>query len=332
MLIRLTKSNHSAQIGLLILLTLAFWIRNFVVYVPTEINFVEGFAALKPQTFLYSSLFEWTKTNIMLAKILAFVCIFLQAFWLNEIVKAHSLSKNPIFVGLIYVVLMSAQSDWQIMHPFLISNFFIIGALSYLFKIYDRKEPYEFVFNASGLLALASLISASLLPFGIGMFWIFLSYPINKWREWLITILGFGFPFFVLYLWASLTENLELFSDFSISITDFSGLRKVADATLPAQIFMITILVISLVGMGFTQLRARNNEVSQRKKITAMILGAFWIIMIALITLYTPVHLATLFVFSAFFIAEWFYRIERQWLSELLFYGFLAVAFGVQYL
>ena len=323
MLIRLTKSNHSAQLGLLIFLILALWARNFVVYTPVEI--------IEPQTFLYSSLFGWTKTNFVLAKILAFVCIFLQAFWLNEIVRTHSLSKNPMFVGLIYGVLMSVQSDWQIMQPFLISNFFIIGGFSYVFKIYGQKEPYEFVFNASFLFALASLFSVSLLPFGLVLFWVFLAFSINKWREWLIAILGFAFPFFVLFLWALLTGNLDVFSEFSIPILNFAGLEKTIEAPLFNQIFIVTTLVISSVGTVFIRHRAKNIETSQRKKIAAIMLGAFWIAMIALLTFYTPIHLATLFVFSAFFIAEWLYRSERKWVPELVFYGFLVVALAVQY-
>jgi hypothetical protein len=322
MLIRLTKSNHSAQFGLLILLALALWVRNFLVGTPPEI--------IEPQTVLYNALFGWTKTHIVLAKILAFVCVFLQAFMLNEIAKSHSISKNSIFIALIYVVLMSAQSDWQTMQPFLISNFFIIGGFSYLFKTYDRKEPYEFVFNTSFLFGLAALISASLLPFAMVVFLVFLAYPINKWREWLIAVIGFAFPFFVLFLWALLTENLEVFSDFSIPMLNFSGLEKIAETPLTFQIFMAVALMISLIGMGFVRLK--DNETSQRKKIVAIILGAFWIMVTALTTLYTSVHLATLFVFSAFFIAEWLYRIERKWLPELAFYGLLAAVFGVQYL
>jgi hypothetical protein len=322
MLIRLTKSNHSAQFGLLILLALALWVRNFVVHTSIEI--------IEPQTFLYTALFGWTKSNLVLAKILALVCVLLQAFWLNEIIRAHSLSKNPIFVALIYIVLMSAQSDWQVIQPFLISNFFIIGGFSYLFKTYDRKEPYQFVFDTSFLFGFAALISASLLPFAMVVFLVFLAYPINKWREWLIAVIGFAFPFFALYLWASLTENLEVFSEFSIPILNFSGLEKVVEMPLTLQIFMAVVLVISLVGMIFVRLK--DNETSQRKKIVATILGAFWIIVVALTTFYTSAHLATLFVFSAFFIAEWLYRTERKWLPELVFCGLLAAVFGVQYL
>jgi len=324
MLIRLTKSNHSLQLGLLILLVLALWIRNFVIHTPVEV--------IESQSFLYNSLFGWTKNHVLIAKILAFVCILLQAFLLSEIAKIHSISKNSMFIALIYVVLMSVQSDWQSMQPFLVSNFFIIGGYWYLFKIYDQKEPYGYVFNAAILFALASLFSASLLPFALIVFWIFLFYPINKWREWLIAILGFAFPFFVVYLWAFFTENLNVFSEFLIPTMDFDSLEKIVEMPLPTQIFILIALLLSVVGMGFMQLRAKYNEISQRKKITAIMLGVFWITTVAVFTSYTPIHLATLFMFSTFFIAEWLYRNERQWLSELLFYGFLVAAFGVQYL
>ena len=324
MLIRLTKSNHLLQLGLLILLALVFWTRNFVTLTPIE--------TIEPQTFLYARLFSWTKDFIILAKILAFFCILLQAFMLSEIVKAHSVSKNSMFIALIYVVLMSVLCDWQTMQPFLISNFFVMGGLGYLFKIYDQKEPYEYVFNASLLFALAALFSASLLPFGLVIFLIFLTYPVNKWREWLIAILGFSFPFFVVYLWAALTENMNVFSEFSISTMDFDSLQKITDAPLPTKIFVSMILAFSLFGIGFMLLRAKYNEISQRKKITANMLSALWLIIIGVFTSYSSIHLATLFVFSAFFIAEWLYRNERQWVSEVIFYCFLIVAFGMRYL
>ena len=324
MLIRLTKSNYSLQLGLLILLALSLWVRNFMVQEPIEI--------IEPQTFLYDSLFGWTKTNMLLAKILTLMCVLLQAFMLSEMVRVHSISKNSMSVALIYVVLLSVQNGWQILQPFMISNFFVIGGIWYLFKIYNEKEPYEKVFNASILFALASLFSASLLPFGFIVFWIFLFYPINQWREWLIAILGFGFPFFIVFLWATLTENSDVFSEFSIQIMNFDSLEKITELSLSTQIFVSIVLVLSLVGIGFMQLRAKFSEISQRKKITAMMLGIFWIVSVGLFTSYTTTHLATLFIFSAFFIAEWLYRNERKWLSELVFYGFLIAAFGVQYL
>jgi hypothetical protein len=164
------------------------------------------------------------------------------------------------------------------------------------------------------------------------VFLVFLFYPINKWREWLIAIFGFGFPFFAVYLWASLTENLNVFSEFSIPVMNFNGLEKIAEMSLTTQIFMLVVLLISLLGIGFMQLRAKFSEISQRKKITALMLGAFWIMFLGIFTSYNPTHLATLFIFSAFFIAEWFYRNEQQWLSELMFYGLLVIAFAVQYL
>ncbi|MCL2027875.1 MAG: hypothetical protein FWG79_05230 [Bacteroidales bacterium] len=324
MLIRLTKSNYSLQLGLLILLALSLWVRNFMVQEPIEI--------IEPQTFLYDSLFGWTKTNMLLAKILTLMCVLLQAFMLSEMVRVHSISKNSMSVALIYVVLLSVQNGWQVLQPFMISNFFVIGGIWYLFKIYNEKEPYEKVFNASILFALASLFSASLLPFGFIVFWIFLFYPINQWREWLIAILGFGFPFFIVFLWATLTENSDVFSEFSIQIMNFDSLEKITELSLSTQIFVSIVLVLSLVGIGFMQLRAKFSEISQRKKITAMMLGIFWMVSVGLFTSYTTTHLATLFIFSAFFIAEWLYRNERKWLSELVFYGFLIAAFGVQYL
>ncbi|MCL2414007.1 MAG: hypothetical protein FWC94_01985 [Bacteroidales bacterium] len=327
MLIRSTRFNYLAQLALSILLALALWTPNF--WMNTSPKVVDS------PTFLYSLLFGWTKTHTMLAKILAFVCVFLQAFMLGELVRTHALSKNPMLVGLIYIVLMSAQSDWQTLHPFLISNFFIIGGFSYLFKTYDRKEPYEYVFNASALLALASLFSASLLPFGLIIFWVFLFYPINRWREWLIAILGFAFPFSALFLWTSLTENLDVFSEFLTPITEFENFGKTFEnAAWTIQIFILAVLLFSFVGVRFLNARGRYNEISQRKKVMAVMLGLFWVVIVAIFMSNhaLPAYLATLFVFSAFFIAEWFGQSQRKWLPELVFYVFVIAAFGVQYL
>ena len=326
MLIRITKSNYSAQLALAILLALGLWIPNF-------------FSDTSPQiadspTFLYGLLFDWVQNHIILAKLIAFVCVILQAFMLTELVRTHSLSKNPMFVGLIYIVLMSAQSDWQIIQPFLISNFFVIGAFSYLFKIYDRKEPYEYVFNVTFLLALASLLTASFLPLAIVVFWIFLSYSINRWREWFIAIIGFAFPFFVLFLWASLTENMDVFSDFHIPLTAFDTFWRMPAIAVWMQIFIPIVFLLTLAGLGFSRFQAKFNEISQRKKNTAMMLGLLWTFGVTMVLSQSvfPLYLATLFVFSAFFIAEWFCQSRRKWLPELMLYVFILVAFGVQYL
>jgi hypothetical protein len=109
-------------------------------------------------------------------------------------------------------------------------------------------------------------------------------------------------------------------------------LKTIVEMSLPTQIFVLFICLISLLGIGFMQLRAKYNEIAQRKKITALMLGVFWIICVAMLTSYTSTHLATASVFFAFFIAEWLYRNDRQWLSEVIFYGFLVAAFTAQYL
>jgi len=308
-----------------ILLMLAFWGRAFFIDIPIEI--------VESQTFLYSILFDWTKTHTMLAKTLAFVCVFLQAFMLSEVFRTHSLSKNPMLIGLVYIVLMSAQSSWQTMHPFLISNFFIIGGFSYLFKIYDRKEAYEFVFNVGILFALAALISPSLLPFAFVVCFVFLFYPIYKWREWLIGALGFGLPFFALFLWTSLTENTSVLSEFLIPIAKLEDFSIILQISRPFQIFMVLVLVLSLVGVRFLNFRAKNKEISQRKKIMATTLGLLWAAIVVIFMFeHALVYLATSFVISAFFIAEWLGRSQREWLSEVMLYTLVIVAFGVPFL
>ena len=326
MLISITKSNYSAQLALAILLALGLWIPNF-------------FSDTSPQiadspTFLYSLLFDWVQNHIILAKLIAFVCVMLQAFMLTELLRTHSLSKNPMFVGLVYIVLMSAQSDWQIIQPFLISNFFVIGAFSYLFKIYDRKEPYEYVFNATLLLALASLLTASLLPFAVVVLLVFLSYSISRWREWFIAILGFAFPFFVLFLWASLTENMDVFSDFYVPLTALDTFWRMPAIAVSMQIFIPIVFLLTVAGLGFSRFQVKYNEISQRKKNTAIMLGLLWTfgVMMALSQSVFPLYLATVFIFSAFFIVEWLCQSRRKWLPELMLYVFILVAFGVQYL
>ncbi|MDR2907476.1 MAG: hypothetical protein LBU91_05765 [Bacteroidales bacterium] len=314
MLIHLTKSNQSAQLALLTVLTIVFWLPIFWKNKPIAI--------IGPQTFLYSTLFGWTATYVVLAKLLAFFCVVLQAYMLNEIIRRHALSKNPMFVGLVYVVLMSAQSEWLTMQPFLLSNFFILAGFSNLFKIHDRKEPYDSVFNASFWLALAALISPSLLPFGMIICWVFLFYPINKWREWVIAIIGFIFPFFVLFLWASLANRMDVFAEYALPVWDFSGFENLFNQSFSKRIFVVVVSGMGLLSAGFMRLRLKEKEISQRKKIIAMMLAAIWII---------PVAIATSCLFFAFFIAEQLYRNERKWWVEIVFYGLLVVVFYARF-
>lgn len=323
MLIRLVKSNHSAQLILLIVLAIALWARNFVIDTPS--------GTAESHTFLYNVLFGWTSTYVKLAKIAAFLCILLQAFLLTEIVKKHSLSKNPIFVGLIYVVLMSANSEWQNMTPALISIFFIIGGYSYLFRICDQKEPYEYVFNASALFATAALFSANLLLLGITSFLFFLYYPINKWREWVIALLGFGFPFLIMFLWSMLDNQADVFAEFVIPEINFEGFKDFKETSLFVLIFKLFVLLFSLFCIVFLRLHAKENEISQRKKIGTMMIGVCWMSVLLLGQLYRNIDFTPLFVFFAFFIAEWFCRSELRWLPEIGFFVLLGLSFCALY-
>mgnify|MGYP001502462362 FL=1 len=207
MLIGVFKSNQKLVNGLVILLTVLLWIPAF---------FIEQ--VIETESFI-SSGFLW------LDIVVAIIFISIQAIYLNIIVNEYKLvENNSHLTSLIFVLLNSCFIKLFSLNQVVIANTFILLGVHQLLRIYDTKGGFALSFNAGFLISIATVIY---LPNGVFLLflWFGLIYMISpKWRDFLITLMGFSIPIIYFVCYNYVFGDLEGFNwtDYIKEVFNFS--------------------------------------------------------------------------------------------------------------
>jgi hypothetical protein len=118
-----------------------------------------------------------------------------QSIYLNVIVSQYKLLKeNSHLTSLIFILLNSCFLLILNLNLIVIANTFILMTFHQILKMYNLKNSYALLFNASLLIALATLVYFPNILFFI-LLWIALIYNTTpNWRDFIISLLGLSIP------------------------------------------------------------------------------------------------------------------------------------------
>ncbi|MFK7935766.1 MAG: hypothetical protein AB8G22_19795 [Saprospiraceae bacterium] len=167
------------QLALSILLLFYVLLVRFPVFIVPD-SYAVGAAGM-----LSLAVYDWLGgANGNLPNLVAAILLFLQAFYINQIVYKHRLARtNSLFPGVFYILTASLFIEFNHLSPLLLANTFYIIALGELMEIYKRKTCADRIFNAGFWLAVASLFYfsyLSLLLLGIIAIFIMRAIRINE--------------------------------------------------------------------------------------------------------------------------------------------------------
>lgn len=160
-----------------------------------------------PSTFS-NNLFEWIGTP--LANKIAFcILILTQAFTVNAIVSHFKLAKQFSFIPAVcYILIHFSYVDIDSCTPVLVANTFMLWALFSLFSSYDKRVEMGTIFNVGFSVAVATLFYHGHVVFFV---WIIMSLLIVRSfdpQEFIVLIMGFFVPFFLLGTYHFIGDNL----------------------------------------------------------------------------------------------------------------------------
>ncbi len=204
MLIRFFRASFAIQYAAVLLMALILWLPSFV---GDEVQvYSENLSDLQP-------FYQWTIGLLsalpLLVKLLAFALLVFQSFFFNAIMAANQLITRVSSVGaFVYVLLMSQAVDQTQLYPFLIASFFVLAALHTVFLVYDADRADVYIFNAGFFVALASLFY---FPAALLLIWLWITMFIARqsdMRSWIIPFVGFLAPYFFVFSYYFLTDQL----------------------------------------------------------------------------------------------------------------------------
>ncbi len=310
MLVQTAKSNNSVQLIMLFVAALLLWGKALLLPVNE---------CASSTSLVYNFLFGGIAGNPVVAALLGFVLLLSETIFLIHIFHINKLTKNAYFTGLIYFLLMSSNPVLLTLNPVQIAAFFLIASLYCIFKIYDSKEPYQYIFDAAFLLSIASFFYFPALLMMIGMWIVMIAYTLNKWREWVISLIGIVMPYFLFVSLLYLTNNFELvyyihFEQLTSAKLYFSYTENIYFLG-----FMSFVTILSILSVLFVQKNIIDIEIYQRKKIVANTI----LMVVAFVVLFmSPYYMrgfSIVYIYAAYFIAEYLTRTKRKIIAEILF-------------
>ncbi len=168
---------------------------------------------------LYTLLSQWLTGMPVFSVCFALLMVLVMCIFLYAICSSNDLVTRENFLpAILYMVLLSWNASLLVLHPLLPAGILAMISVYTLMRMYGQQDPYRQVFTATACIAVASLFYMPAMYLLFMVWFSFLSYRISGWREWLITLIGFLFPFIYLASWYFWNDEF------------LSGMLKVLDA------------------------------------------------------------------------------------------------------
>ena len=318
MLIRIFKRNAPLIPALILVIGLLLWGDGFFFTHELEspiqdagplFRLIEGFLLAYP----------------LASRILAFLLLLLQVFYLNNIVHTISLLGKPSWLpGFIYLLMMSSHPEFLQFHPVLLANLFLMMALSRTLVSFSEVEPMVEVFNVGFLIAVAGLFYYPALVFAV---WLILSMTVF----FLVSIRGLSAglmvllcPFFFLFSFYYLSDQFEV--RFALMAEQFDFLMILEHSfTLYSALLVLFLAFLSLFSfLKVSIANVHDKPIRIRKRFRVL----WYLFLVALLSflfvkenfeLHLAIVMIPLCVVSALFLME----MKKKRLAELILYGFL---------
>lgn len=251
--------------------------------------------------------------------LIAVTFTFMQALYLNKVVNKYNLLARSTFLpALLYVALASLFNSFLVLSPALLCNFLLIAIIDKLLSLYYNNKSKSLLFDLGILIAVGTLFYFPFIAF-FPIIWISLVIfkPFN-WREWLVSLIGFGTVFLNLFFIYFLLGRSAEFTNIWLP------LRKKLITTLPQENYDYFALIIPVVILGLFIIKIRQNfyksMVHTRKSFQVL---AF-IFLLGLTSFYlnftfNESHFLLCVPPIAIYMAYYFNAGKKRWLYESLF-------------
>ncbi|MDD3725194.1 MAG: hypothetical protein PHV83_06690 [Bacteroidales bacterium] len=264
MFVKTFKKNYHLQLLLLIIVPLLLWIPIFT-NPPKMISSDFDMP-------IYQTIYNLLSLYPLLSSIIAFFLIYLQAILLNSIFSYNQLSsKTSFFPAFIYLLILSSDKNIMTLNPIIISNTFVIIALYFIFKSYDKRDGADEIFNSALLISLSSLTYSPSIFFILWIWLSFIAYKNYKWRLWIISLLGLITPYILLGAYYFIIDKLEIKTNHFL--TSLQSIPDLYFSLPPMQIiFYIGIGLFTIISLSSLLMYRNDSNISFRKKTSVIVL------------------------------------------------------------
>lgn len=259
-MLKFFRHNYIAQLVAIVLLLVALWI-------PAFVSQLHDTAVGLPTTPLYNLIAGLFDSSSSAMTVLTFVVFSLCVLFFNSMLSVNQLvTRNSSIGAFVFVLCLCCVQIQDEYYPFILANTFIMMAMQTIYLIYQVEKPEAYLMNSGFFVAIASMFYY---PAIILIIWVLLSLiimDIKELKHFLIPVLGFLFPYFVLFVCFYFNHSLnDRLQDYALAFNDL-GLEKLGLTTMGT---IALILVFVFMGLSLMMIKSGNadNSVATRKKV-----------------------------------------------------------------
>lgn len=250
--------------------------------------------------------------------IVGIVLIYAQSLMINIVVNQNRILKSPSALpGLVYVLLMSAITDFQGLNPLIVAVTFVVMASFNVLSVYKKTNVPGKIFNSSFLIGFASVVYMPFLILFITNFIGILSLRNFNLRERIQYVVGL---LVVYWLMGSFLYYFDQFGYLNLNTFSWLGSIHLFQASSVSElVFLLVLGLLSVVSAAnyFNFLKKKGIDV--RKKVVYF----YWFAVCLILTFFLfhglgNFHFAIFCVPLSVFLGMLFLDMKNSSLAELL--------------
>jgi hypothetical protein len=279
---------------------------------------------------LYQPISALIGESTVAGNVAALLFIILLAFLILKLNVQYTFIKmRTVLPSVLFILITSGLHELHAMHPVYPATLFLILTVDRIFNSYDKEVIHSNAFEAGIFLAIGSLFYLNLVFF-FPFLWIgfIILKPKVNWREFILSTLGFIFPWMVALVYYGATgQTDELMVTLKSNISLHQSFLK---ENLPIQIYMGFLVLLTLLASFLILSQYDGKKISSRKYFKAF----FWIFLISCILIAAnPAVSQEIIILLAipltYLISNYLIFMKRQIWGEIFLYILIA---GVIYL
>jgi len=262
-------------------------------------------------------------SQIIPFELLMFTALLLSVFITNQIVRKEKATESNSYTMVFFVLLAISFSDHLGHQNIIFANFFLLMAFWRVLSIKSIRNVKHKIFDASMLIATASLFYDWSLAFMLLIFYVIGVYDRKTFKNWLVPVLGTATVFVLTFTVLKLKGFLHFFAEhyqFSLGLFTDKSFFQVLDFKILIYLILITIVSITV----FVRLR----NVSGGKLLLLRIVF-FTFLLATVLILFNPVDRSPVMITffpASIFLTNYFEEIKKQNLREVVLIGCLVLA------
>jgi len=323
-MLRFFRKDYATQIAVIMLMIVTVWLPAFI-NAPRQLICHDSVAPL------FKILADTLNFSPRILTTIAFLAFSFSVFFLNSMLTANQLStRNSTIGSLTAIICLSSTTITQDYYPFLTSCPLILAAMQTLYALFLTEKPESYLFNIGIFLSFASLLY---LPSTVLILWVMLTMMIFGYRQirlYIIPILGFVTPYFIMLTICYFTRNLnELLSLYSTGYVGLElheitlGLRDTMTLAVECVLFLLSVMVLKS--------SKKDNSIQMRKRVGLTYL--LFVFSLLLMTLQEPIMCnGLIFMVLSVFYAMALSSLKKSLVADILMTLMIIGAFAIQYL